>query len=171
MKQTFRRTGLIKQTLIVDDDGVHELRRDREVGFIPWEEIESVGENYVRDIRGRRIAMGLGEKANDKCNRCVSEIWRQRCPDHWLLDWKRRKRILQWGVYLWFPLLTFVPIILYYALLWILGWPKGMEEDLHTMNRVTILSVVIAIFLALFAAFYIRRTEKKIVSDKLGKCT
>ena len=156
MTRTFTHP-LWKREVIVDDDGISERRAGSLMTCVPWAQVERLDRNGVRSDSGAKISLRLTPDCRREFFRFASDLWRQRHPERWQRNHERIRRDADRAVYIWLPLFTLGPCVVLYLLLWFLGWPESLRQEIQKAHRITIVAII---FIAVFLPWYAYRTRK-----------
>jgi hypothetical protein len=157
MTQTFTHP-LYKREVIVDDGGITERRAGVQAIFIPWEQLERLGRSGACSDTRSKISLRLTPRRRTEFFRFASGIWRQRQPERWQRNQERIRRDANRAAYIWLPSFIVGPCIVCYLLLWVLGWPERLRDEIVRLHVLTGLGVV---YIGLFWAWYAYRMRKQ----------
>lgn len=119
-KQVEVASRLWRRRYRVDDAGVSELRWDGTPRhFMAWDRLSQVRPSSLRSTFGESIKLRLDEDKKQCLVNAVLAKWRVRCPEAWREDHDRRFRVCRRTIFLYIPLMMFVPWLLLYALPWL----------------------------------------------------
>ncbi len=154
------RGGWFKRTWTIDDDGIHEDRRDALPVHISWNELES---RTVTTFLGggKSIRIALDPEPRRSFMRAADDEWKMRQPERHAMNKSRTYKRLKIATFVVMPTILLGPVVTMWILVYLyrrFSFFERLPEVLDKAIRMTILNICMLV--AFWIYVYIKVIRK-----------
>ena len=158
----FTRHFLGMEWLLVEE-GITGLKDGRLLHLIRWGELREIRDDegavaLLRAERHGKIRIAAHTGPIREFRRRLDLEWKVRFPERWMECERKKHRECFRATFLWFPLMMFVPALLYYLIIWFFDFVPGIGEEEWKMRRLIFLFLACTLFL--WGWYYFRGRKK-----------